>query len=71
MKEEPEQYGMLPDGRTPGDIADPSAAARCSWRARRESRSRVEFTPRQALRTRAFWFIGLRATRWRCWWSLQ
>lgn len=56
MKEEPEQYGLLPDGRTPGDVADPTTAA--AGGARAVESTRVEFTPRQALRTRAFWFIG-------------
>ncbi len=61
MKEEPEKYGMLPDGRAPGDIADPTAAAAgagATGGAHVVPSTQVEFTPRQALRTRAFWFIG-------------
>src|SRR5690606_6156940 len=55
MRHKPELYGMLPDGDSAEEIRD------------REERlaqasggvvQRVDFTARQALRTRAFWFIG-------------
>jgi sugar phosphate permease len=51
MRDEPEKYGMLPDGERPAEtVGDGVEAAPVI--------ERVNFTPRQALRTRAFWFIG-------------
>jgi sugar phosphate permease len=51
MRDEPERYGMLPDGERPAEsVSDGIVAAPVN--------ERVNFTPRQALRTRAFWFIG-------------
>jgi sugar phosphate permease len=51
MRDEPEAYGMQPDGRRPEEIAPGGSAPAAAP-------ERAEFTPRQALRTRAFWFIG-------------
>ena len=55
MRNSPEEYGLLPDGMTPEEKARDDA----------ERRSRAggveadsDFTARQAVRTRAFWFIG-------------
>ncbi len=50
MRHRPEQYGMLPDGEVapqPGEKARPSLA------------DEPEFTLGAAVRTRAFWFMGL------------
>ncbi|MGD9892036.1 MAG: MFS transporter [Dehalococcoidia bacterium] len=54
MRHTPEAYGYKPDGDTP---ADPSGKpAQTSTKLDKES---PNFTARQALRTRAFWFIAL------------
>jgi MFS family permease len=55
MRHKPEQYGYLPDG----DTAD-ERAERAAIRARANGGffEDADFTVRQALRTRAFWFIG-------------
>jgi MFS family permease len=48
----PQDYGMLPDGRSPDEEAE-------ELRERAETgEERVEFTAREALRTRAFWLIS-------------
>lgn len=56
VRHRPEQYGLLPDGATPvardgvaSDAGEAAAAADVE----------VSFTARQALRTRAFWFISM------------
>ncbi len=51
MRHRPEQYGYLPDGET-----SPSAAME------EESPSEIDFTTKEALRTRAFWLITLTYT---------
>lgn len=55
VRHKPQQYGMLPDGRQPGDVT-----------ARGEDGAEIPETPsltaRQAMRTRAFWFISLAHT---------
>ncbi len=54
IRDRPEQYGQLPDGETPApgeDSGDSNASAR--------TRPLEGFTVRQALRTRAFWFITI------------
>lgn len=55
MRHKPEQYGFLPDGVTPAEQAEFEAL-----RARTTDGVVVQtdFTARQAMRTRAFWFIG-------------
>jgi MFS family permease len=59
MRTEPEQYGLLPDGATPGDVRAANGTASPMPQSERSERSeRVDFTPKQALRTRAFWFIS-------------
>jgi MFS family permease len=55
MRNAPEQYGMLPDGVTQEELDARQAAAAESGNAFDE---RYEFTPKQAVRTRAFWFLG-------------
>ncbi|MGH9176486.1 MAG: MFS transporter [Vicinamibacterales bacterium] len=50
MRDEPEAHGLLPDGERPIERMDGVPVA--------PAIERVNFTPRQALRTRAFWFIG-------------
>ncbi|MBI4202961.1 MAG: MFS transporter [Chloroflexi bacterium] len=54
MRQRPEQYGYLPDGDSPGDAAQPAKAAE-----RVPIRQEYNFTWREAIRTRAFYFAGL------------
>ena len=54
IRPNPEAYGLLPDGASPADVR---AATPASGQAEPVN-GRVDFTPRQALRTRAFWFIS-------------
>lgn len=57
MRNSPEEYGMLPDGISPAEQASrngTSVAAAGGGVVEDET----EFTARQAMRTRAFWFIG-------------
>jgi MFS family permease len=49
----PEQYGLLPDGRTLEDETD------AEREAAEERDELVQFSAREALRTRAFWLISL------------
>ncbi len=58
IRHRPEQYGLLPDGRSP-DAPSVGAAAEGSPLPPEESAS---FTARDAMRTRAFWFISLAHT---------
>ena len=51
MRDEPEAYGLLPDGERPAELVGDDVPATPVI-------ERINFTPRQALRTRAFWFIG-------------
>jgi sugar phosphate permease len=51
MRDTPEKYGMLPDGERPSEPAGEGVPVAPAI-------ERVNFTPRQAIRTRAFWFIG-------------
>jgi MFS family permease len=58
IRSDPETYGLLPDGAAPDDVrAAVAGAAGASVGAL--AVDRVEFTARQALRTRAFWFISM------------
>jgi MFS family permease len=54
IRADPEAYGLLPDGASPED----AQAAALVHPATGVAIERVSFTPRQALRTRAFWFIS-------------
>jgi len=54
IRQRPEQYGYLPDGREPSE-ENVDAAAEADEPVAMD----VEFTARQAVRTRAFWFISL------------
>jgi MFS family permease len=54
IRSDPEAYGLLPDGAAPED----AQAAALVHPATGAAIERVSFTPRQALRTRAFWFIS-------------
>lgn len=58
IRHRPEQYGLLPDGRLPG--APPSSERDAALPAATDTPS--SFTPRDAMRTRAFWFISLSHT---------
>lgn len=55
MRHTPEQYGFLPDGMSHEEKARLDAARRAASGGIDES---SDFTARQAMRTRAFWFIG-------------
>jgi sugar phosphate permease len=55
MRHHPEDYGMLPDGDTPEEVAEREALLAKSSGG---IIHRANFTARQALATRAFWFIG-------------
>ncbi len=73
MRHRPEQYGYLPDGATKEaspankkpEVAKDGHSAPSGSRWKREAVD-ITFTPRQALRTRAFWLLaiifGLRLT---------
>jgi len=55
MRRRPEDHGMLPDGRDPVEAAAEAASAA----ARGDVSDEINYTAREALRTRAFWFISL------------
>ncbi len=55
MRRRPEDHGMLPDGRDPAEAAAEAASAA----ARGDMSNEINYTAREALRTRAFWFISL------------
>lgn len=54
IRHRPEPYGYLPDGRAPDEAMDRAADGTI-----RRISSQVDFTVREALRTRAFWLISL------------
>jgi MFS family permease len=54
LRRDPERYGQQVDGG-PGGLPDPARGG-ATWRATGPA---VDFTLRQALRTRAFWALGL------------
>lgn len=53
MRPDPESFGLLPDGAPPDALDDRSRAPHAPATAE------ADFTAREALRTRAFWFISL------------
>lgn len=53
IRNRPEHYGLLPDGRSPNETMEETAALDAG-RA-----SGHDYTAREAMRTRAFWFISL------------
>lgn len=55
IRQRPEPYGYLPDGRKPEDV---EARTDSEAPVRRPSQG-PQFTVRQALRTKAFWYISL------------
>ncbi|RIK34904.1 MAG: hypothetical protein DCC58_21060 [Chloroflexi bacterium] len=57
IRSTPEEYGLLPDGATRDTVRPESGAAQAAGANSVEAR--VDFTPRQALHTRSFWFISL------------
>lgn len=60
MRHQPEHYGLLPDGAKPVAAAPTKAvAAGATGSARPVTRAATDFTAREALHTRAFWFISL------------
>lgn len=58
MRQRPEDYGYLPDGDPPRPTGD--AAAGSVLPSHRE----VDFTPKEAIRTRTFWLMGFAWMMW-------
>ena len=56
MRRNPEEYGLLPDGESEQEAAIRRRRAR---EEQIEDPDDINFTPREAMRTRAFWFISL------------
>jgi sugar phosphate permease len=54
MRRAPEQYGALPDGDDPDRVREEEAA-----RTRPRGGGDIDFTLGEAMRTSAFWFLGL------------
>ncbi len=64
VRHRPEDYGYLPDGASPDAAATPAGPASAASDSSTQTgdvstQGEVEFTPRQAIRTLAFWSIGL------------
>lgn len=57
MRRRPEDYGMLPDGRDP--VAAAAIEIGADGTASPPEAEEIHYTARQAMRTRAFWFISL------------
>ena len=57
IRNRPEEYGLLPDGDSPGDAALRESAG--PGRASRSVPGRVDFTVGEAVRTRTFWLISV------------
>ena len=53
MRHKPQPYGYLPDGDDPDRFGDSSSEGRSS-----DNEETADFTPMQALKTPAFWFIA-------------
>jgi sugar phosphate permease len=63
FRHRPERYGEYPDGVPPGEGEPPAASGRAADRPGRPSAGpavpSVDFTPREAMRTTAFWLVSL------------
>ena len=64
MRHKPEQHGYLPDGETPsapvgGRMTQVTDVGSSAAQTRETHPAEVDFTPRQALRTPAFWLISI------------
>lgn len=64
MRYRPEQYGYRPDGEPPPSVASPATPGQpekntASSLAAPHPTTNADFTVRQALMTRAFWFVSL------------
>ena len=59
IRHRPEQYGLLPDGRAPAEALPASDGVEAN---RLSPEGPTSFTARDAMRTRAFWFISLSHT---------
>ncbi|MBI2886127.1 MAG: MFS transporter [Chloroflexi bacterium] len=62
MRHRPEDHGYLPDGDQPNDAG--SAGAGPGGAGQQAERPEVNFTPGDALRTRAFWLIAFAFMLW-------
>jgi MFS family permease len=56
LKQAPEKYGLLPDGDKPSVVQEKQTDTSSEITAQIDAES---FTVREALKTRAFWFIGI------------
>ncbi|MDP6452974.1 MAG: MFS transporter, partial [SAR202 cluster bacterium] len=59
IRNRPEEYGLLPDGATPTQTQGANGAKRDAENSQTKDASEIGFTVKQALRTRAFWFISI------------
>ena len=59
IRHRPEQYGLLPDGRAPAEALPAGGGVEAN---RLPPEGPTSFTARDAMRTRAFWFISLSHT---------
>ena len=64
MRHKPEQHGYLPDGEAPsapvgGRMTQVTDVGSSAAQTRETHPTEVDFTPRQALRTSAFWLISI------------
>ncbi len=66
LRSRPEDYGMLPDGDSPGDIAAASEKRREPRRSRfaggRRPTAPVDYTVREAIGTSSFWLLAFAMT---------
>lgn len=59
MRHRPEHYGMLPDGSPPSkEDPQPTTKGNMGRFARATPREEVDFTPMEAIRTKAFWVLS-------------
>ena len=60
FRQRPELYGEYPDGVPPGDGGSAVASGAAAGRSRdHRAAAPVDFTPREAMRTPAFWLVSL------------
>ncbi len=64
MRQRPEQYGLLPDGRTPEPetATEDGTASSGEEQKPKDEYIEIDFTPKQAIKTMAFWSITLTLT---------
>ena len=64
MRQRPEQYGYLPDGRMPetATLAEDGVSSTGEQQKARDEYKEIDFSPKQAIRTMAFWSITFTLT---------